>query len=54
MANIKKLVIDRANHAIALISDSKTFHPPIFIHESDLENYKVNGLVTSVIKLPTA
>lgn len=52
MANIKKLVIDRANGRIQLLSESSEPFPPIYIHEEDFGEYMVNGLVTDVIKSP--
>lgn len=50
MANIKKFVIDKANHGIALISESSESYPPIYIHQDDLDTYRVNGVITDVIK----
>ncbi len=49
-ANIKKIVEDKENHQIVLISQSSLDFPPIYIHEDD--DYRVNWKVISVIKKP--
>jgi SOS-response transcriptional repressor LexA len=53
MANIKRLVIDRVNNRIQLLSESNESFPPIYIHEEDFGEYMVNGLVADVIKSPS-
>lgn len=53
MANIKKLVIDRVNNCILLLSESKEPYAPIYIHNDDFDDYMVNGVVTEVIKRPS-
>jgi SOS-response transcriptional repressor LexA len=52
MSNIKRLVIDRLNDRIQLLSESSDSYPPIYIHEEDFGEYMVNGLVTDVVKSP--
>ena len=49
-ANIKKLIFDKDNHQVVLMSDSSLDFPPIYIHEDD--DYVVNGKVIQVIKKP--
>lgn len=50
MANIKKIIIDKQNRQVCLISESSNQYPPIFIHESEAANYFVSGKVIQVIK----
>ncbi len=50
LANIKKIVKDDSQKQIALISESKQFFPPIYLHLDDLNDYIVNGKVVDVIK----
>ena len=49
-ANIKRYF--RNGSEIALLSESKKELPPIFIHESDVENYQIAGKVIKIIKNP--
>jgi SOS-response transcriptional repressor LexA len=53
MANIKKIIIDKANCQIALISESTYQYPNIYIDESEASRYIVNGKVIQVIKNTT-
>ncbi len=50
VANIKKIIIDRTNFQIALISESTFHYPEIFIEESEADRYVINGKVVQVIK----
>ena len=50
LANIKKYVEDKNSRQIALISESKQFFPPIYLHEEDLSDYLVSGKVVSIVK----
>ena len=50
LANIKKYIADTERRRITLISESKSFFPPIYLHEDDLSDYLVNGKVVTVIK----
>jgi SOS-response transcriptional repressor LexA len=50
LANIKKYIEDKNQRQIALISESKQFFPPIYLHEEDLSDYLVSGKVVSVVK----
>lgn len=50
MANIKKIIIDKSNCQIALISESTYQYPNIFIDESEASKYLINGKVIQVIK----
>lgn len=50
LANIKKYVEDKGQRQIALISESKQFFPPIYLHEEDLSDYLVSGKVITVVK----
>jgi repressor LexA len=52
LANIKKYIEDKDQRRITLISESKSFFPPIYLHEDDLNHYLVNGKVVMVIKAP--
>lgn len=54
MANIKKLLIDKENHQVILLSESKSKrnYPPIFIHEKDSSSYFLCGKIIQVIKHP--
>ncbi len=49
VANIKKFFADRRNQQVTLISESKSFYPPICIHPQECD-YFVNGKVVEVIK----
>lgn len=49
-ANLKKFRKDKANHRIALISESSNNYPPIFIAEDDQDYYQVIGVAVDVIK----
>jgi repressor LexA len=50
-ANVKRFHRDRANHQIALVSDSTEDYAPIYIGPDD--DFFVNGKVVDVIKKPT-
>ena len=50
MANIKRFYRDIQNHQIRLESESKMETKPIYIRESDFQDYMVNGVVVGVIK----
>lgn len=48
-ANVKRFYQDRENQTIRLVSESSQNIPPILIHESDMDDYMVNGVVIKVI-----
>jgi SOS-response transcriptional repressor LexA len=50
VANIKKILIDRHNCQIALVSESTFKYPDIYIEESEATKYLINGKVVQVIK----
>jgi repressor LexA len=50
LGNIKKYVEDKNQRQITLVSESKQFFPPIYLHEEDLSDYLVNGKVVAVVK----
>ncbi|MDP2812387.1 MAG: S24 family peptidase [bacterium] len=50
VATIKKMIVDKKNKVISLISESTENHPTIFIHEDD--KLLINGVVKYVIKRP--
>ncbi len=50
VATIKKMIVDKKNKVISLISESTENHPTIFIHEDD--KLLINGVVKYVIKKP--
>lgn len=52
VANIKRFYRDKDRGTIALVSESSTPYPPIYIHESDEMSYRVAGTVIQVIKKP--
>lgn len=52
LSNIKKYFFDPKNKQIILLSESTQDIPPIYIHESDLDNYLVCGKVVDVFKKP--
>lgn len=52
MANIKKFVKDEKNNMVVLLSESRQYFPPIYIHEDDLNDYVINGKVVQVIEGP--
>ncbi len=52
VANIKKIIIDRNNCQITLISESTFQYPAIYIEESEAPKYLINGKVVQVIKQP--
>lgn len=52
MANIKKILFDKENNRIVLLSESTRSHPPIIIHPKDLHGYIINGVVLQVVKKP--
>lgn len=49
-ANIKRLILDKDNERIALVSESTQKYNPIYIHKDD--DFLINGSVVSVIKNP--
>jgi SOS-response transcriptional repressor LexA len=51
LANIKRIVIDRANQQVALTSVSARKYPPIYIHPEET-SYYVCGTVLDVVKAP--
>ncbi|MDP4007740.1 MAG: S24 family peptidase [Candidatus Peregrinibacteria bacterium] len=51
-ANIKRFHHDERNRQILLVSESSEHIPPICIHQDDLVDYRVNGKVLLVIKVP--
>ena len=52
MANIKKMLVDREDGMIALVSESTNHNPPIYIHPNDFNGYMISGKVIQVIKQP--
>ena len=52
VANIKKLIFDKKNKQIVLLSESTMDFPPIYIHPEDFSKYMVGGKVVQVIKKP--
>jgi SOS-response transcriptional repressor LexA len=52
VANIKRIHIDQKNSQIVLLSESSQDIPPIYIHESDLDEYAICGVVAKVLKQP--
>jgi len=52
LANIKKILIDKKNEQIILMSESSLDLPPIYIHADDYSNYLVCGKVVDVMKKP--
>jgi SOS-response transcriptional repressor LexA len=52
VANIKKIIIDRNNCQIALVSESTYQYPNIYIEESEAAKYLISGKVIQVIKHP--
>jgi repressor LexA len=52
MANIKKVIFDKPNHQIVLMSESSDNFPPIFIHMADSVDYVVQAKVVQVVKTP--
>ena len=52
VANIKKIVFDRTNCQIALLSESTYQYPNIYIEESEATKFLINGKVIQVIKRP--
>lgn len=52
MANIKKIIFDKPNHQIVLMSESVDNFPPIFIHMADSVDYVVQAKVVQVVKTP--
>lgn len=51
VCNIKKLLFDKDNNQVVLMSESTKNFPPIFINP-ETTNYFVNGKVVQVIKAP--
>jgi repressor LexA len=47
-ANFKRFY--REGDMIKLVSESSEEYPPIYIHESEMDEYTVNGVVVRVIK----
>jgi repressor LexA len=52
MANIKRLLVDKQNHQIVLVSESADDLPPIIIHEQDFADFEVNAKIVGVLKKP--
>lgn len=52
MANIKKIIIDKKNRQVALLSESSLDLPPMYTHTDDLEEFSVAGSVIDVFKKP--
>ncbi|MFA5086373.1 MAG: S24 family peptidase [Candidatus Paceibacterota bacterium] len=51
-ANIKKILFDKKNARIILLSESSRDFPPIYISENDGDSYLVCGKVVDVMKKP--
>lgn len=51
-ANIKRFFRDERKQQIMLVSESSLDISPIYIHQDDLQNYLVNGVVVLVMKNP--
>lgn len=52
MANIKKIVFDRENQQIILLSESSYDFAPIYIHSEDMQEGLISGTVIQVIRNP--
>lgn len=52
LANIKLFSKDHSTGQVALVSESTEDHPPIFLHEDDMDRFFVAGKVKSVLKKP--
>jgi len=52
LSNIKKYYADEKNKRIILVSESSQDIPPIYIHESDINDYVICGTVIDVFKEP--
>lgn len=52
LANIKKLVIDKTNRQLILLSETDQNIPPIYIGQEDFQDYMINGVVVGVMKKP--
>lgn len=52
LANIKRLLFDRENNQIVLISESSQDFMPIFVHPEDEQEGLISGTVVQVIKKP--
>jgi repressor LexA len=52
LANIKKIVMDKLNRQIVLLSESTKDYPPIYINENDFDDYLANAKVVDVLKNP--
>jgi repressor LexA len=50
MANIKRFYPDPKNNCVVLVSESTQDVPPIYIHESDMNDYLTNGKVIMIMK----
>ena len=50
LANIKKYYRDDSQQMIALKSESTRERPPIMLHPSDTESYRIHGRVVQVVK----
>jgi repressor LexA len=50
VANIKRILIDRENEQITLISESNSFYPPIYLSANEISKFLVNGKIVQVIK----
>lgn len=54
MANVKKLVVDKSNSQVALLSESSDDYPPIIIDLADEVDYLAQSEVVHVVKAPEA
>jgi SOS-response transcriptional repressor LexA len=52
LANIKKIIMDKLNRQIVLLSESTKEYPPIYISEKDFDDYLANAKVVDVFKNP--
>lgn len=52
LANIKRLIIDKLNNQIVLLSESSDNFLPIFVHPDDERDGLVSGTVIQVVKQP--
>ncbi len=50
VANIKRLHVDEKHHQVVLMSESNQVIPPIYIDQSDLDQFLINGTVVKVMK----
>ncbi len=52
VANIKKIRLEPQKSQIILVSESSQDVPPIYIHQDDLDQYMISGVVAKVLKQP--